>query len=154
MSSRQLLTSSNFQNKPSLSTNKSVPHLENLKNNTPQQEINLTQRKRRHTENWDNIRSSRANEESISFSEFKILLSTTNSGPIDWEFDSKDEGKEITILETEYHIIRQILMIMNRQLDDLAISFSHLQKYSASQLMNFLLNLGEGRTQTLSLIHI
>jgi hypothetical protein len=147
LSSKQILTPGKFPIKPTLSTNKSVPHLEDYRQISSPQEINITHRKRRHTENLAHVEADRNDSKTLSFKEFRVLLSSTNSSPIDWEFEWKEEVKDVTVLETEYHIIRQILMIMNRQLDDMAIAFMNLRKYSSLNIINFLSNQRETRTQ-------
>ena len=45
---------------------------------------------------------------SIGFEEFKNLFSFSNSGPLIWEVRKDSEKEELSILETEFHLIRQI----------------------------------------------
>jgi hypothetical protein len=133
---KPVIFESNPNNKITLSTNKSVPNLEYCKNIT--QGGKLLPKKRRNTEHLENNVSFQFIEQTLSFQEFRKLLSTTNSDPIDWEFESLDDGNEITILETEYHIIRQILMILNRQLDDMGTVFQSLRKFPTFEIIHFL----------------
>lgn len=132
--------------KATLSANKSVPHLDARANVTSAQ-VNITQRKRRNTENLESAKHPRNQSQSLSFREFRVLLAKTNSGPIDWEFEWKEETRDITVLETEYHIIRQILIILNRQLDDMASAFRSLRRFSPSHILNFLVKFKELRAQ-------
>ena len=128
---------SEFVNKITLTTNKSVPDLQSQQRH---HKIKNDQAPLRQRSNTDRGADGKVEPKStLSFADFRRLLTSTNSGPIDWEFHVQEDPAEITILETEYHIIRQILMIMNRQLDDMGTCFLTLRKYQNWEVFDVLL---------------
>lgn len=75
---------------------------------------------------WDSL--------SIGFEDFRELLSPAQSGPILTSLEEMENTEQLSILETEFHLIRQILMLMNRFLDDLALVMSRLRHFSPEDL--------------------
>lgn len=74
---------------------------------------------------------------SISYGEFKDLLVTEERNHIDWAVNDK-HPKDINILNTEYHLIRQILLLLHRKLTDIGHIVRTLRPYPTEDIFRFL----------------
>lgn len=93
--------------------------------------------------NEDQARDSKWHSLSIGFEDFRELLSPAQRGPDFPKLQELDCNKELSILETEFHLIRQILMLMNRFLDDLALVMSRLRHFAPEQLFDLFFENGQ-----------
>ena len=123
-----------------MTSNKSVPKLNNNRGNRENKEIDISNRRRRNTENNHNHTITNQSpgdiEPTIGFEDFMNLLAIPGTSHGNWD---NNPDKELTVLETEYHLIRQILMIMNRKLDDISAIINSMNMYSPNHIFEFLL---------------
>jgi hypothetical protein len=77
------------------------------------------------------------NKNIIRFDDFRLLLLHKNSSPIDWALNCKT-NPSIKIENTEYHLIRQIIMLHHRKITDIASAIQSLKPYSTFEIFNHL----------------
>lgn len=79
----------------------------------------------------------------ISFNDFRHLFEIAN------DFQSRPQllshsQNDLILKDMDFHIIRQIVMLVNRMLDDISIIVNSLQPYGSLEIFSYLLEFNEG----------
>jgi hypothetical protein len=82
----------------------------------------------------------------ISYNDFRLLFEISN------DFQSRPQPlsnsqNDLILKDIDFHIIRQIVMLVNRMLDDMSIIVNSLQPYGSLEIFSYLLEFNEGIVQ-------
>ena len=85
----------------------------------------------------------------LSFEDFKSLLTLRDADPIEWAINS-NQNRQTQISASEMHLIRQILLLTHRKLQDIGHVVRTLRPYKTSDIFDYLVNFNRPRSKQLN----